>query len=261
MDGVRDFWVRAALWVSLLVPVYFMAAALGTRFGFFDWTVGLGGLTVLWGRNVLLGAAAFAFIGLLLAWFVAPRHGVATALLALLIPAGGMGYGYHLLLQAREHPIHDISTDLVDPPSFSGAVPAARARVTAANDLDLLNKRLPDGRAYIEVQRELYPDIASVPTGLDQARAFEIALSLAQEQPWWISAFNQSSGTIEATSRSFWFGLTDDIAIRVRPDGSGARIDMRSTSRVGRSDLGGNAKRLRAYLAELRPRLDEAEGR
>lgn len=260
MAAVRDFWVRAALIVSLLVPVYFMLAALGTRFGLFDWTFGFVGLAVLWGTKVLFAAAAFAFLALLLAWFTPPRRGVGLALLALLIPAAGLGYGYYIRTQAAQHPIHDISTDLVDPPSFTGAVSAARERVTAANDLDLLNKRLDDGRSYAEVQREIYPDIASIPTGLDQGRAFDIALTLAREQPWWIGTVNQPSGTIEATTRSLWFGFTDDIAIRVIADGSGARIDMRSTSRVGRSDLGANAARMRPFLAELRQRLQEAEG-
>ncbi|MGH6950852.1 MAG: DUF1499 domain-containing protein [Vitreimonas sp.] len=260
MDSVRDFWVRAAVIVSLLIPVYFAAAALGTRFGLFDWTFGFVGLAVLWGTKVLLGGAAFAFVGLLLAWFVQPRQGVAAALLALLIPVAGLGYGYYLRTQAQQNPIHDISTDLVDPPSFSGAVATARSRVTSGNDLDLLNKRLPDGRAYVEVQREIYPDIVSIPTGLDQARAFEIADTLAREQGWWVGTVNQPSGTIEATTRSLWFGFTDDIAIRVRADGSGARIDMRSTSRVGRSDLGANAARVRAYMTELRRRLEGAEG-
>jgi uncharacterized protein (DUF1499 family) len=260
MATVRDFWVRAALIVSLLIPVYFVVAALGTRFGLFDWTFGFVGMAVLWGRNVLLGGAALAFIGLLLAWFTPPRRGVWLALIALLIPAAGLGYGYYVRMQAQRNPIHDISTDLTDPPSFSGAVATARERVTAGNGLDLLNKRLEDGRAYADVQRQIYPDIVSIPTGLDQARAFDITLALVREQPWWVGAVSQPNGTIEATARTFWFGFTDDIAVRVRADGSGARIDMRSVSRVGRSDLGANAARMRPFLAELRQRLQEAEG-
>ncbi len=260
MDTVRDFWVRAALLVSLLVPVYFMVAALGTRFGLFDWTFGFVGMAIMWGPKLLMGAAAFAFLGLLLAWFALPRRGVWMALLALLIPVAGLGYGFYVRAQAAQNPIHDISTDLVDPPSFTGAVAAARANVTHGNDLDLLNKRLDDGRAYVEVQREIYPDLISIPTGLDQARAFAITDALAREQSWWVGAVSASNGTIEATARTFWFGFTDDIALRVRGDGSGARVDMRSTSRVGRSDLGANAARMRPFLAELRRRLQEAEG-
>ncbi len=53
---------------------------------------------------------------------------------------------------------------------------------------------------------------------------------------------------IEATDTTLWFGFKDDVAIRIRPDGSGSRIDVRSVSRVGRSDLGANARRIRAFL-------------
>ena len=85
-------------------------------------------------------------------------------------------------------------------------------------------------------------------------------VALAREQDWTIGAVDPQGGVIEAAARTFWFGFTDDIAIRVRADGSGSRIDMRSVSRVGRSDLGANAARMRPYLTELRRRLQEAEG-
>jgi hypothetical protein len=261
MSAVRDFWVRAAFAVSLLIPVYFLVAAFGTKFGVLDWTVGFGAMTYVWGGRVLLVGAGFAAIALLLALLVTPRRGVGLALLALLIPAAGLGCGYYVRSQAAAiPPIHDISTDLVDPPTFSPAVTAARAGVASGNDLDLLNKRTGDGRAFIELQREAYPDIVSIPTGLDRARVFELALALAREQDWTLGIVDAEAGIIEATARTFWYGFTDDIAIRVRADGLGARVDMRSVSRVGRSDLGANAARMRPYLAELRRRLQEAEG-
>jgi uncharacterized protein (DUF1499 family) len=85
-------------------------------------------------------------------------------------------------------------------------------------------------------------------------------LALARDQGWIIGAANADTGSIEATDSSFWFGFTDDIAIRVRPEGTGAHIEMRSVSRVGRSDLGANARRMRPYLEELRTQLAAAEG-
>jgi uncharacterized protein (DUF1499 family) len=39
--------------------------------------------------------------------------------------------------------------------------------------------------------------------------------------------------------------------VRVRPDGNGSRIDVRSLSRIGGGDLGTNAKRVRAYSRRL----------
>lgn len=260
MDRFRDIWVRAALALSLLVPVYFLVASLGTKFGLLDWTVGFGQMTFVWGPRVLFAAAGAGLIALALAFFTPPRRGVGLALIALLIPALGIGYALYVRNSAASiPPIHDISTDLLDPPSFSEDVARARAQVTRANDLDLLNKRTGDGRAFVDLQREAYPDIRYVSTGLDPARAFDIALSLAREQPWRIGRVDPEAGVIEATAETFWYGFTDDIAIRVRPDGTGARIDMRSVSRVGRSDLGANAKRMRPYLEELRRRVAEAE--
>src|SRR5262245_21150882 len=113
MSAFRDFWVRAALVVSLLIPVYFLVAALGTRFGFLDWTVGFVTLTYKWGVRVLMGGAAFALIGTLLALFTQPRRGVGIALVALLIPVLGIGYGAYVMFTARSiPPLHDLSTDL-----------------------------------------------------------------------------------------------------------------------------------------------------
>lgn len=257
MSTARDVWVRLALIVSLLVLGYFAFAALGTRYRLFDWTFGFVQMTVQWGPRLLMGAGAMALSALLLALIVPPRHGVRSALLALLVPAAGLGYGYYVRTTAL--PIHDISTDLADPPSFSDEVVAIRSAEAEANSLDLVNKRTPDGRPFAEVQREAYPDIAPVETSLPPERAFELALAAAHERGWRVNRVDPPAGEIEAVSRTFWFGFADDIAIRVRHNGAGSRVDVRSVSRVGRSDLGANAARLRPYLRDLRARLEEAQ--
>jgi uncharacterized protein (DUF1499 family) len=261
METFRDWWVRGALAVSLLVPVYFLLAALGTKFGLFDWTVGFGEMTFTWGPRVLMGAAGLAFVAVLAALLVPPRRGVALAVAALAIPLLGLGYAAYVRNMAQNiPPIHDISTDLVNPPAFSEAVVRARAAVPNSNDLDLLHKFTRDGHAFTELQLRHYPEITPVTTSLDPARAFDIALDLARDRGWTIGSTNADTGAIEATDRTFWYGFTDDIAIRVRPEGMGARVDVRSVSRVGRSDLGANAKRLRPYLEQLRAQLEAAEG-
>jgi uncharacterized protein (DUF1499 family) len=259
METFRNWWVRGALAVSLLLPVYFLVASLGTKFGYLDWTVGFGQMTFVWGPRVLLGAAAFAFIALLLVMFIPPRKGLRAALIALVIPLIGLGYGMYVRSTAADvPPIHDISTDLDNPPAFSEAVVRARAAVEGVNDLDLLNKFTREGRPFTELQREHYADITPVTTTQDPSRAFDVALDLAREQGWTIGETSADAGSIEATDTTFWYGFTDDIAIRVRPEGAGARVDVRSVSRVGRSDLGANAKRLRPFLQALRARLETA---
>lgn len=260
MAKLRDIWVGVALVLALLLPVYFLVAALGTKFGLIDWRMGFGQMTYTWGPTLMQGVGALALIALLLALFTPPRRGIGSALIALLIPALGIGYGLYVRQQAQDiPPIHDISTDIIDPPAFSDAVAQARAAVPGVNDLDLLAKRTGDGRAFTELQQVSYADIASIPTGLSTERAFDEALAVAGEQGWTLTRTDRDAGLIEATDRTFWYGFTDDIVVRVRADGSGARVDMRSVSRVGRSDLGANAARMRPYLAEVRRRLAAAE--
>jgi uncharacterized protein (DUF1499 family) len=260
MDKFRDNAVRLALVLALLTPAYFAFAALGVKFGLFDWRMGLGGLTMEWGPRVIGGVAALAAIALALAFFTPPRRGVLSACIALLIPLLGAGYGIYVGRQAQSiAPIHDISTDLEKPPVFSAEVTRARAAVPAGNDLDLHSKRDSEGTPFVEWQRRQYGDITHVSTGLASGRAFEIASELAHSQNWRMGRVDAANGVIEAVAETFWFGFKDDIAIRIRPDGLGARIDMRSVSRVGRSDLGANAKRMRAFLATLRARLEDAE--
>ena len=85
----------------------------------------------------------------------------------------------------------------------------------------------------------------------DIERATEVALALG----WQIVATAPAEGRLEATDRTRWFGFRDDVVVRVRPDGAGSRVDVRSVSRVGRSDLGTNARRIQAFLAALRTAL------
>lgn len=271
MAGIRNIWVRAALIVSLLLPVWFLVGAFGTRFGVLDWRVGFGLMTFKLGPLLLMGSLGLAAIALLLSLAVPPRgRGWVSALIALLIPAAGLGYGVSVQQAAKNiPPIHDISTDLADPPTFSAEVAEARAKVPGGNGLDLLGARLPDaarlgplaGKAVVDVQRQAYGDIKSLFSDTPAIDTFQVALDAAQAQRGWIIDRNDpATGIIEARATSFWYGFTDDIVVRVRalPDGSGSVVDVRSVSRVGLSDLGANAKRVRAYLAALNTRLGEA---
>jgi uncharacterized protein (DUF1499 family) len=88
--------------------------------------------------------------------------------------------------------------------------------------------------------------------GLRPDLTFVRALETAQQMGWTIVASDESAGRIEASQRSRWMGFTDDIVVRVAPTTSGSRIDLRSSSRYGRSDFGVNAERIRAYLTALR---------
>jgi uncharacterized protein (DUF1499 family) len=81
--------------------------------------------------------------------------------------------------------------------------------------------------------------------------ALQHSLDAARSLGWRIVATDGIEGRIEATATTAWFGFQDDVVIRVQPAGQGSRVDIRSASRVGRSDVGANAKRIREFLSKL----------
>lgn len=118
--------------------------------------------------------------------------------------------------------IHDISTDLDHPP----------------DNLD-------------QLQREGYPDLKRLILNRSPEVVFEQALKLVKSRGWHIAEASAASGTIEATAITPIMAFKDDVIIRIQSTGQTTRVDMRSVSRVGISDLGVNAKRIRHFLAEL----------
>lgn len=139
-------------------------------------------------------------------------------------------------------PIHDITTDTADPPRFVAILP--------------LRKGVPNPAEYggaktAALQKKGYPDIVPLLLKAPPRAVFDQALSLARDSGWEIVADVPEALRIEATARTLLFGFKDDIVIRITPNGSGSRVDMRSVSRVGRSDFGTNARRVRDFLRAL----------
>jgi len=206
-----------------------------------------------------MGAAGLALLALVLAVFVKPRAGIGSALLALAIPALALGYAGYVRNQAASiPPIHDIVSDPAAPLVFSERVLQLRAAVPGGNPVEA-DPRVPDdprfgaaaGQSARALQQNAYPDIQPILLDQQPAEAFEVALAAARAQGWSIDAAEPASGRIEASVRSLWFGFVDDLVVQVSPAAAGSRIDVRSTSRVGISDLGANAARIRAFQSQL----------
>lgn len=138
-------------------------------------------------------------------------------------------------------PIHDVTTDLENPPTYQ-AVLALRA--DAPNTLD----RQAD---LAQQQRAGYPELAPITLPMPSEQVFDRALAVAQDAGWEIVTADKSAGRIEATDTTRWFGFKDDVVVRLTPWGSGTRVDVRSVSRVGGSDIGTNARRIRRFLDAL----------
>jgi uncharacterized protein (DUF1499 family) len=138
--------------------------------------------------------------------------------------------------------INDVSTDTQRPPAFAVL---ARQPGPAANGGD------QPGEATLAAQRAGYPDIKPLVLKAPPAEAFGRIERVAQAMNWEIVASDPAQGRLEAVATSLWFGFKDDIVVRVTAAGDGSRVDIRSRSRVGVSDLGANAQRIRQFFARL----------
>jgi len=195
-----------------------------------------------WGAYAGLGAMAASLLAGGLAYRRGARSGMLLAGVALV--AGLLAFGIPFQWQRTARglpPIHDITTDLENPPTFEAVVPL---RADAPNSLE----RPP---TLSELQRQGYPDLAPITLPMTSDQAFGRALAVAQDMGWLIVTGDKASGRIEATDTTRWFGFRDDIVVRLTPWGAGTRVDVRSVSRVGRGDAGTNARRIRRYLDEL----------
>lgn len=257
MSKIRDGWVRLVFVLALLLPVYFMVAALGTKFGLFEWRIGFGLLVFKLGGLVLIGVFGLGIIGLLLAVLVKPRRGLGRALVAVLVPVLALGFVASVMRAARGvPPIHDIATNFRDPPKYSPAVVEARAKIGGGNPVSSMTAPVAmlKGRSVGEAGQAANPDIKPLTLALPVEKATEVAAAVAAKQGLRVVRTSLADGSIEAVAESFWFGFKDDVAIRVRPgaDELSSVVDIRSTSRVGVSDLGANAKRVRKLLDAIK---------
>lgn len=227
-SALISFLGRAGLVCLLSMPLSVLAVRLGLHF-----SIGLP-IFALCGLLGLLILVALIIVSLLPRY----RQQRGRALLWTLPPLLPLVLLLLLVSSARQYPpIHDITTDTEDPPRFDSGV---YYRGDDSNSIDIK----PD---VIEIQKEFYPDLATIFTELPPEQAFANASELAEALGWEIYNSDPDNGLIEAQYVSFWFGFKDDIVIRVRGLEVGSEVDLRSVSRVGRSDLGANAKRIRAF--------------
>lgn len=221
------------------------ASGLGHRWGWWDFRAGFSLL-----RWSAYGALPVIGLGLVVAifawlrqmWFslTAALLGVAFCVITVALPWS------HLRLARSLPPIHDITTDTGDPPEFVSVL-ALRA--------DAPNPAVYAGAAIAEQQRRAYPDLKPLQLGLSPPDVLAHAVDVAESMGWEIVAAVPLEGRLEATATTFWFGFKDDVVVRITPSDGGSRVDVRSVSRVGRSDVGANARRIRTFLKKLDARI------
>jgi uncharacterized protein (DUF1499 family) len=241
-------WARNLAVFSVVAVV---VSILIVRFGFLEIKPALAtffGALGCAALSILVSLAAFAAI-----WQTGSR-GMSRILLALLVDAVVLAYPAYLALQYRKlPPIHDITTDPINPPRFE-----ALARLRSG---DGANTAVYAGLYSAEQQREAYPDIEPVELEIPVDRAYAITLQLVNKRKWLVidersPRPEQRIGRIEAVARTPIMGFREDVSIRVTPDGEGSRVDIRSSSRYFESDLGSNASRITKLIDDINTAAD-----
>lgn len=253
--GIRMMFAWLVVVLALLLPVWFMAGGLGTKFGFWDYGFGLGTMTFQIGPKLIFGVLGLAALSLVLGLIKSPRVKIVIlSLVALLIAGLILGRIAGFRTYARSIPaIHDIQTDWSDPVYFSDEMMARREGANPVLD----DPTVPGSDTpYPEAQLEAYPNVRTLILRAPPEVTYAAAYTTLDELGLEIVTEDEAGGMLEAIETSFWYGFKDDVVIRIRPQGEGSRVDVRSVSRVGRSDLGANAARIRAILESLSTKLD-----
>ena len=243
---VWPLWLgRSALVLALIAAIVAVAGPTLARFdavpklsGFMAFVIAL--RSAMW-------IAALAALALVLGWIVVRRTSWA-AVVGLVLAAALLAVGGWLRGEAESYPaIHDVTTDLDNPPAFAElAIPDDNLRGVETED------------EWRRLHREGYADIAPVEVVGSVSAAIARAERLARARGWTVASADRQAGRMEAVAYAGWPRFEDIVVLTARPasDG-GTRLDMRSISRVGVSDLGYNGKRIREFLGAMAAAEDD----
>ena len=219
-----------------------MGAGAGARLALWDFRLGFRILN--WAAYFGIAGSVLSLAGATLGRPGKGRGGFPLAVAGIVLGTIAFGVPGNWYRIAKQVPmIHDITTDTENPPIFVSVL--------------ALRKDAPNSAIYGEPeisaqQHAAYPDIRPFVSDIPPAQAYERARSVAHRMSWKIVDDHPAEGRIEATATTLWFGFKDDVVIRIAPTAdNGSRVDIRSVSRVGLSDVGTNARRIRAFLKKF----------
>jgi uncharacterized protein (DUF1499 family) len=236
--------LSAVLGIILAVVAVFLAVGSGLGSSINWWSFRTGFTILRWSAYLAVAAGLVSAAGGVVALFRGGRIALFLSIAGFLLSLAVVGSAGSWWATAKRVPvIHDISTDTENPPSFV-VIPSIRQN--AQNSLEY------GGPEVARLQHIFYPDIGPLLLAVPMDKAFEDALTASRLMGWQIVAADEKQGRIEAVATTRWFHFKDDIVVRLSENDGQSRIDVRSVSRVGKSDIGTNARRIRAYLKILK---------
>jgi uncharacterized protein (DUF1499 family) len=226
--------------IAILSGLGAVLSGFGTRWGWWHFMTGFAIL-----KWAAIGGIAVTLTTILGSLFFRNRirgHAVlAVAAMVVGLAVAGIPWGWYKIAQHLPV-INDITTDTENPPRFVSILPL---RKDATSPVEY------GGPEIASQQVRAYPYVKPAILALPPDKAFALAFAAAKKLGWQIVDTNPNEGRIEATDRTFWFGFIDDIVVRVQAEAGGSRVDVRSLSRVGLSDVGTNARRIEKFMKVL----------
>ncbi|MBH0014360.1 MULTISPECIES: DUF1499 domain-containing protein [unclassified Pseudoalteromonas] len=198
--------------------------------------------------GVYAGGAALVLL-IVQALFMRKTLTLSSGVIALVFSVVAIAMPLNMMNKAEGVPaIHDISTDLVNPPKFVAIAPL---RANASNPVEYA------GEETAVQQRKAYPELVTLSFAQSKADLMTASEQAVKNLGFAVVSANTATGIVEATDTTTWFGFKDDVVIRIKDEGSQRFVDIRSKSRVGRSDLGKNAERIHSIINELNTLLEK----
>jgi len=198
--------------------------------------------------GVYAGGAALVLL-IVQALFMRKTLTLSSGVIALVFSVVAIAVPLNMMNKAQGVPaIHDISTDLVNPPKFVAIAPL---RAEAPNSVEYA------GEEAAVQQRKAYPELVTLSFAQSKADLMTASEQAIKNLGFAVVSVNTATGIVEATDTTTWFGFKDDVVIRIKDEGSQRFVDIRSKSRVGRSDLGKNAERIHSIINELNTLLEK----
>ena len=238
---------RMVLGGGITAALLLLIGALGSRLGFWPFTVGflflmigvvVAVLTTIAGSFVVVSALRRTGSSN----YLAPGIGVGVCVLVMLVIGG------QFVPAASLPPIHNISTDLEDPPQFEAIVP--RRSGLNPHRYDAAQK-IGDAGTLGDLQRAAYPELKTLRSAVSVLAGLERTVAILEDMGLEVVAVDRVTGRVEATATTFWFGFKDDVVVRLKAAGGVTSVDVHSVSRVGQGDLGVNARRIATFLSQF----------
>lgn len=246
----RSHTGRAGLVAAVVALLALGFAPFGVHEAMFDLDYAVGVVALGWSWNLALLAVVLGVAALLMTLVFAPRRGFVVPLLTLVLAAGVLAaLGQLKARVAANPPVHDVATDWQDPLLFGPSLTAARgteANRALADPRVGINHVAPklEGMRVADLNARACRAAVPVIVAASPEQAYARARQTLLGQGYELVTENPAAGRLEATATTRMLKLQGDVLLRIRPEGAGARVDIRSSSRTGEIDMGENCRRV-----------------